>query len=86
MAFVKVKTNTGTTEIEVPDTSIEAAGMIYPQFESISDFIIIQNHVFSKMAIDHLHIEAHPDEQEQIEKAKEADGNGTDEKETNYML
>lgn len=57
MAFVKVKTSTGT-EIEVPDTSIEAAGMIYPQFESISDFIIIQNHIFSKMAIDHLHIEA----------------------------
>lgn len=83
MAIVHVRSGDETTQIELPHNSIEAANSVYPQLDGISDFIIIQNHVFSKMAIDHLHIEAHPDEQEQIEQAKEADGN---EKETNYML
>lgn len=83
MAFVHVKTGDEKVTIELPQVSTEAAGMIYPQLESISDFIVIQNHVFSKMAIDHLHIEGHPDEQEQIEQLKEED---KDEKEPNYML
>lgn len=83
MAFVHVKTGDEKVTIELPQVSTEAAGTIYPQLESISDFIVIQNHVFSKMAIDHLHIEGHPDEQEQIEQLKEED---KDEKEPNYML
>lgn len=84
MAFVHVKTGDEKVTIELPQVSTEAAGMIYPQFESISDFIIIQNHVFSKMAIDHLHIEGHPDEEQEIEKLKEEDGN--EKQEENYML
>lgn len=84
MAFVHVKTGDEKVTIELPQVSTEAAGMIYPQLDSVTDFIIIQNHVFSKMAIDHLHIEGHPDEAQEIEKLKGEDGNAK--KEENYML
>lgn len=83
MAIVNVTTDETKTRIEVPAVSSEVMHELDAQVNNNSEFIILMNHVFSKMSINHIEVIPHDDEKAQIEEMKKGDQN--DGKEPVYM-
>ncbi|MBY8908202.1 hypothetical protein K6L05_00190 [Salinicoccus roseus] len=84
MAYIHVKTDDSLHNIESAMSAAEMQQDIGFQLDRTSDFIFIENHVFSKMAIEHIKVVPHEDEQGETKQTQQG-GNDNAKKEPDYM-